>query len=126
MQVEFAKVEEKLMASQNEDILLALEEIKKKREEKEYKDAIGAIKTARNKRIAHFEPGFRSTLIYKQMKLVIDTIKRFYEIRQLVLYNLGKTKINVAAAYDHRNVIEALCLQEEIKIFKDNFNNNNE
>ena len=105
-----------------------LNELKKIQISNEYKDAIKTIKTLRNKRIAHFDKNIDLNAgdgVYGKLKIVVKNIYRCYEIRQLVLFNIGETAIHFAGAgYNHRNIIEALLLQKEIRDIKDTYNSN--
>jgi len=102
-----------------------LSEIKAIRDSQEYKRAIDAIKTMRNKKVAHFDSAElkNKSLFYEQIKLAVNSIKRCYEIRQLVLSGVGEVRINSVADYNHRNIIEALVLQREITDLKDKYHN---
>lgn len=131
MQVELAKVEDKLSNDINNDISNVnytatqkkdtLKELKSITGSREYEKAISAIATTRDKFIAHKEPNFSGgSLVYEQLLLVIKNIKRCHEIRQLVINNCGKLCISSPFCYNNQNIIEALILQREIKALRDN------
>jgi hypothetical protein len=136
MQLELDSVEKRL----NEDIMAGkadcnytvpqkeatLAELKEIRDSKEYRNAIASVKTARNTRVAHMgDYEFsKNGLTFEKLKLVIKNIIRCYKIRQLVMSNVGEVSIKSAAGYDHRNLVEALVLQSEIQILKDEYHKN--
>jgi len=134
MQIELDSVEEKLESDiskekPSENFSVAqkkeiLSELKTIRGSQEYKKAIDAIKTMRNKRVAHFDnTGVKNkSLFYSQIKLVADNIRRCYEIRQLVLHSKSVDIKIPATDYNHKNVIEALVLHREVKGLKHKYN----
>jgi len=135
MRVELDKVVEKLKSDiennksdcnytvcQKSATLTEIEEIRKS---KAYKNAIGSIKTMRNKKVGHSEnfDFSKKSLSFEQIKLAIKNIKRCYEIRQLAIHNIGNVSVSSVADYNHRNVVEALVIQHEIKNLKDEYYN---
>ena len=97
-----------------------LRELKEIRDSVDYHEAIRSLATVRDKYIAHKDPDFvGSGLLFEQVKLVIQNIKRCHEIRQLVINGIGKVCINSPLNYDHRNIIEALIIQQDIKALRD-------
>gem|GEM_PF-1592459 len=106
-------------------------EIKNIQSCEEYKEAIDFIKVVRNKVVAHsetFELPERPR-IQEELKLIIENVRRCYEIR--VNFNISKGKqkelpfINVASKCDQAKIIEAFMLQNEIEKLKiENFDDN--
>ena len=129
MQIEIEKVQDKLhndIKNGKADINYTVEqkektlnELKSITKSKDYIHAIKAVTTVRDKYIAHKDFDFKEpSLLYKQLQLVVKNIRRCYEIRQLVLNNVGEVRIISPGDYDHRNIIEALLLQQEIKLLR--------
>ena len=134
MQIELDSVEVKLNEDINSNIAdrnytveqkkKTLEEIKKIRSCKDYQKAIGKIKKVRNMVVAHSDEEYDGDLGYNHIELAIENVWRCYEIRQLALHNVGVSNVPSALAYDHRNVVNALLLQEEIRRSIEDYNSN--
>jgi len=129
MQIEISKVEDKLqndidkgIADVNYTVMQkeqTFSQLKNIKDSKDYRKAIEAITTARDKYVAHKDPDFSGKgVLYNQLLLAVKNIKRCYEIRQLVISNVGEVRINSSASYNHQNIIEALILQQEIKALR--------
>ena len=107
--------------TQKEEVL---KELKENIINQEYLEALNNIKTIRDKFVAHKEEGFdisKTNLTYKNIDTTIDYIKRIYEIRQLVKFNVGIVKISTIADYDHANIVEAVMLREEVNNLRREF-----
>ena len=65
----------------------------------------------------------KKSLSYEQIKLTIENIKRCYEIRQLAIHNIGKVSILSVVDYNHKNAVEALVAQYEIKTLEGEYCN---
>jgi len=136
MKTELDRVEQKLRTDideqkscfnftvgQKREVLAELKEI---RNCKDYRLAIGIIKTARNQRIAHRDFDYSKNVKYVNIQLICKNIWRCFEIRELVLRNISGNNINTSVmTYDYQNIVEALRLQKEVHQLRKQYEKNN-